>query len=151
MKKLSIAMMLLAGLVVTTSSCKKDETADKLKGTTWKQIGATVDPAMPFLGSDLWSLYAACVKDNLYTFNADGTGTEDEGATKCAASDPQTVDTYTWSLSDDGETLTISDSASVSQALNIDELSDETLKLSFSELDSIDNVTYKYTSTYQAQ
>lgn len=143
--------MLLVGLVLSTSSCKKDEAADKLKGTTWKQIGATVEPAQPFIGSDIWSLYDACIKDNLYTFNEDGTGKEDEGATKCDAADPQTVNTYTWSLSDDDETLTISDSASVSQVLNIDELSDETLKLSFSELDSVDNVTYKYISTYQAQ
>lgn len=40
----------------------------------------------------------SCFKDNTYLFNKDSTGVMDEGATKCNASDPQTVD-FTWSVS----------------------------------------------------
>ena len=39
----------------------------------------------------------ACYKDNIVTFMLRGTGTADEGATKCNPGDPQTA-AFTWSF-----------------------------------------------------
>ena len=38
-----------------------------------------------------------CKKDNIVSFKSDGTGTSDEGASKCNAGDPQTS-SFTWSF-----------------------------------------------------
>ncbi|MCY7310903.1 MAG: hypothetical protein LH619_09000, partial [Chitinophagaceae bacterium] len=45
----------------------------------------------------------ACQKDNITSFIAGGSGSGDEGATKCNAADPQTV-SFTWSFQS-GETM----------------------------------------------
>lgn len=53
----------------------------------------------------------ACRIDNSYTFVPGGTGTMDEGATKCASTDPQTSP-FTWSLSQpDSMTITLNGAA----------------------------------------
>jgi len=44
---------------------------------------------------DATSSLQACQLDNIYTFKSDGTGTTDEGATKCNSTDPQTTP-FTW-------------------------------------------------------
>lgn len=59
--------------------------------STWKFSGATVG------GVDASAFVQACQKDNILTFAAAGTGTLDEGATKCNAGDPQTT-AFTWSF-----------------------------------------------------
>jgi hypothetical protein len=48
-----------------------------------------------------------CLTDNTLTLSANGTGTVDEGATKCAASDPQTA-ALNWSFADNETALQIS-------------------------------------------
>ncbi len=63
---------------------------------TWKFSGATVS------GLDVSALLQTCQKDNILTFTTGGTGTNDEGATKCNAGDPQT-NPFTWSFQS-GET-----------------------------------------------
>jgi hypothetical protein len=49
----------------------------------------------------------SCVVDNQGTFNANGTGVNDEGATKCNITDPQTT-TFNWSFQSNETMLTIS-------------------------------------------
>ncbi len=46
-------------------------------------------------GVSVAAFLQACQKDNVATFLAAGTGTADEGATKCDAADPQTTP-FTW-------------------------------------------------------
>ena len=49
----------------------------------------------------------ACRADNLLSFRKDGTGTADEGATKCNAADMQST-TFNWSFADNEASLNIS-------------------------------------------
>jgi hypothetical protein len=91
-----IALLAIAFLLV--SSCSKKDTTPTPKTNTqlisqgtWKFSTATVG------GSDASSMIQACQKDNTMVFTSAGTGTVDEGATKCNAADPQT-DPFTWNF-----------------------------------------------------
>lgn len=111
MKPLFVAVV--ACLLVTSfSACKKNKTqsrTDLLAKSSWKFDNAGLDmdrngtadaPVPPgFLQS--------CDTDNTITFNTDGTGIADEGATKCTATNPQTAP-FTWSFKDNEQTITLS-------------------------------------------
>jgi hypothetical protein len=61
-----------------------------------------------FVGAvDVSGALQACQKDNIYTFVAAGTGTLDEGASKCNAGDPQTSP-FTWNFLNNETQLFIS-------------------------------------------
>ena len=103
---------LFAGLFTVLfifSSCKKDDTpapAPKTKTElisqgTWKFSAATVG------GIDVSAFLQTCQKDNTLLFVAAGTGTEDEGATKCNAGDPQT-NSFTWNFASSETILHVS-------------------------------------------
>ncbi|HEU4472770.1 MAG TPA: hypothetical protein VFR58_16865 [Flavisolibacter sp.] len=88
-------------------SCDKDDNGDSgqtdktsiLTGQTWKYESGGVDLngdgsfEIPFSTIGIQS----CTLDNTATFNTNGTGVADEGATKCDASLPQTTP-FTWSF-----------------------------------------------------
>ncbi len=59
--------------------------------TTWKFSVAKVG------GINASAFLQTCQKDNILTFAAAGTGTNDEGATKCAPGDPQTTP-FSWNF-----------------------------------------------------
>jgi hypothetical protein len=104
MKKALIAALLFTVFAVV--SCKKDDDTDNnvtavdlIANGTWKidTIGfdsdknGTIDSPVP-------GGFDACELDNTLTFNKDtATGVFDEGALKCDASDPQTID-FQWQL-----------------------------------------------------
>jgi Lipocalin-like domain len=78
------------------SSCGKEDDPIVVKTKTellaqgsWKFKSATAS------GSDASGYLTTCQKDNIYTFVAAGTGTTDEGLTKCNVVDPQTT-SFTW-------------------------------------------------------
>lgn len=103
-------------LVLVFASCKKDDDnsmtpEEYLTAGNWKVTGMTINPPITVLGieySDIYTLFVQdCDKDDLIKFNSDGTLTEDEGPTKCDPDDPQTTTDGTWTLSENGVTLTI--------------------------------------------
>lgn len=110
MKKIGTLMSVLASLCLVLSCSKKDDpvaSSDVLINSKgWKITSQTVSPQIQGT-SDYFSLTPDCVKDDILKFQSNGTYTEDEGATKCDASDPQTVDQGTWALSSDKKSLTI--------------------------------------------
>jgi hypothetical protein len=80
------------------SSCNKDDDNTPAKTKTelitsasWKFSSATVG------GTDVSAFLQACQKDNKVTLVAAGTGTLDEGTTKCNAGDPQ-ITNITWNF-----------------------------------------------------
>jgi hypothetical protein len=113
MKKLSI-LSLLALLIL--GSCKKDtpssttctyNTASVLGSYKTTSLLYKADAVTP--EEELFSLYPDCQKDDLLTFNSNGTYTVSEGATSC---NPTNADSGTWSVSGnnmilDGETVEI--------------------------------------------
>jgi hypothetical protein len=102
--------ILIAANFFIFSSCHKTDTTpvpktktQLLSQSTWKFKSATAN------GSDASSYLQTCQKDNIYTFLAAGTGTTDEGATKCNAGDPQTT-SFTWNFAASETMLHISSS-----------------------------------------
>lgn len=86
------------------SACKKNDATGPTKMElittgTWKFDKAGLDVNKDgFMDTDLPPGYLVdCDKDNVITFKSDGTGTVDEGASKCDPADPQTSP-FTWSF-----------------------------------------------------
>ena len=96
-------------------SCKKSGSKSKtelLAQTPWKYDNAALDadrngtPDGPLPPGFLQT----CDMDNTITFNTNGTGVVDEGATKCNASSPQTAP-FTWGLKNNEEIITFTNVA----------------------------------------
>lgn len=101
-KTFTLLCTLLLAVVFLGTSCKKDDektSEDLIAAHSWKMTGYTIANI-----SDLDD----CSKDDIYTFDKDGTYKFDEGATKCDDGDPQQY-TGTWAISTSTtpETLTI--------------------------------------------
>ena len=98
-KQLGFLCVLIAANFFIFSSCNKTDNpppAPKTKTqlltqSSWKFKSATAN------GADASGYLQTCQKDNIYTFLVAGTGTVDEGPTKCNAGDPQTT-SLTWSF-----------------------------------------------------
>lgn len=110
MKKKSLLFALTCmAFVFVISGCSKggdDTPAPKTKTelitkANWKFSDAKVS------GVSVASFIQSCQKDNILTFLAAGTGTADEGATKCNMSDPQT-NPFTWSFQTNETVLFVS-------------------------------------------
>jgi hypothetical protein len=110
------------------SSCKKDSTADDntalLTTGKWKLTAETTAAV------NSYSNYAACEKDNTTAFATDGKVTFDEGATKCAAADPQTT-TGTWAFSGTEKKKVILTDSGIAITCDITELTTTSLKWTF--------------------
>ena len=107
MKNLPVwVLSALCCFLITFSSCKKDKDDPKdllTSPSCWK----TVKTESRATTTDAWTDDTeTCSTDDCTKFNADGTATFDEGATKCDPSDPQTS-SGSYVLSEDGKTITI--------------------------------------------
>jgi hypothetical protein len=125
--KAVIAILLLCFFL---SACKKSSTSSKtrtelLTQSSWKFDNAKVN------GVDVSALLQTCQKDNIIVFASAGTGTLDEGATKCNSGDPQTS-SFTWNFATNETVLHVSTVlfAGGSSDFNIVTLSDTQLVLS---------------------
>lgn len=131
--KIYILFLSFLCLTACSKSGSKKSKTELISSTTWKfsQAGldnngdGTIDVAAPS------SLVEACLTDNIVTFKSDKTGVVDEGATKCASTDPQTS-AFTWVLSADESTITFSGAlvAGIGGDAKIIEVSDSRFVLS---------------------
>jgi hypothetical protein len=131
-------------------ACKKDSEPPQTKKAlltkgAWHVSAYTVDPAIDFDGdgTDETNVYAVmdeCIKDDHTTFFTDGKAELDEGATKCNASDPQTM-SLTWSMNQDETQLQV-------QGIEymIESLTESTMVLK--EIEVISAVTVTHTVTF---
>jgi len=108
MKKHILLSALCFSLITIFYSCQKDSTpapgktkTELLTSSSWRFSSATVG------GADASGYLQACQKDNIYTFVAAGTGTADEGPSKCNGADPQT-NPFTWNFASSETILHIS-------------------------------------------
>jgi hypothetical protein len=131
MKSCTFVFALLSSIILF-AACKKDSDNNNQKTNTdllvqgsWKFDNAMVG------GSDVSSLIQGCQKDNTITFAAAGTGTLDEGATKCNSGDPQS-NPFTWNFATNETVLHVSASLFTggSSDFNIVTLNDTQLVLS---------------------
>lgn len=95
-------------IMVAMPACDKDDDdppaktkTELITASSWKFSSATVG------GSDVSAFLQACQKNNTMLFVTGGTGTVDEGATKCNAGDPQTTP-FTWNFQDSETKLFVS-------------------------------------------
>lgn len=128
MKK--IAFFVLGALTISMISCEDDPVpktnTQLLTQGSWKFSSATAN------GSDASGFLQACQKDNIYTFVAAGTGTIDEGPSKCNSGDPQTV-AFNWNFASNETILHISTLlfSGTSNDLTIETLSETQLIVNF--------------------
>lgn len=99
MKKINYVVLFVFALVISVSSCKKDEsTSDKILSTSEQE--------KQMLTAHSWKLSSLienrdtvvvpdCEKDDVYTFLADGTFSHEVGALICAS---ETNSSGTWNL-----------------------------------------------------
>ncbi|MBH8570571.1 hypothetical protein KB206_16885 [Microvirga sp. STS02] len=71
--------------------------ANKLSTPKWRITGYLLDVAGANGAVDIYAQMPTCERDNFYRFNIPNQYIKDEGATKCSASDPQTV-AGTWAF-----------------------------------------------------
>ena len=102
-------------------SCVKDDSSSPATTTSnttiltqqsWKFNNAGLDPNKDgTIDQDISSQVTACLKDNSVSFASNGSGTVDEGATKCnPTTDPQTVP-FTWSFASNETLININGNA----------------------------------------
>lgn len=103
-KQFALLFACLGFLLFVVPACQKEDETPAPKTKTelltqgnWKFSSALVGT------TDVSSQLQACQKDNIMSFLTAGTGTVDEGPTKCNAGDPQTYP-FTWSFQS-GETV----------------------------------------------
>ena len=109
MKRLNLVVFGALSMSLLFAACSKSDSNNTSKTKTqlitqasWKFSTATVN------GTDVSSLINSCQKDNVLTFSSTGgTGTLDEGPTKCNTGDPQTQN-FTWSFTNNEGTLHVS-------------------------------------------
>lgn len=115
-----------------------------LTSSDWGIAGIQHKAVSASVWTDDFTNLGACVKDNRVAFKANGAYESNEGATKCNASDPQILETGTWSLTTN-ETVLVVQATNGTQILNatIETLTASSLIISFTRVDA-NNVTQQY-------
>ncbi|HYM92997.1 MAG TPA: hypothetical protein VET23_02585, partial [Chitinophagaceae bacterium] len=103
MNQLSFKITIVLFLSLSLYACKKSTSpvatkTDLITQSTWKFSTATVG------GSDVSAFLQACQKDNILTFQSNGSGSVDEGLSKCNSGDLQ-ANPFTWSFLNSETTL----------------------------------------------
>jgi len=140
----------MSTIVLLSASCKKDSSepsnTEKICGKNWRIVALTIDPGI-IIGSatvtDLLPQIPSCSKDDFETLNTNGTYTDDEGASKCSPSDPQTT-SGTWKFNSNETIITLDNTDSYNILIN----DGTTLKYNFSQVDSASGVNYVYAATF---
>jgi hypothetical protein len=102
-----ICCAVFTSLLFISCDKKDDDTAsgktktELLSTSTWKFSGATV------AGTDASPFLQTCQKDNILTFVSNGTGSLDEGTTKCNTGDAQT-NPFTWAFQNNEAVIYVS-------------------------------------------
>ena len=123
-------LLFLAVAAMSFVACKKDASPEELLTgeACWAQVKSEIyNDAISQWENDP---IEACSIDDCTKFNSDKTLAFDEGATKCDPNDPQTS-VGSWSLSADGQVLTISQDG-ISLPFTVTELSSSKMVLEVS-------------------
>ena len=142
-----ILSFVLLGSFLAFQGCKDDEGSttpaaktktELLSASPWIMSAGTISPGIPDgegnVITDFFSTDEACEKDDENIYVADGTGSSNEGASKCNPDDPQEYDTFTWTFNSeeteimqDGDTLSIVTLSETNMVLtNIETMQDGT-------------------------
>ncbi|MDO7848938.1 lipocalin family protein [Hymenobacter sp. M29] len=154
MKK-SYSYFAAVALGLLTLGCSKTKETpapsktDLLSDKNWIVSAETVSPGVVVAGAtitDVYGQFQSCQKDDFIRFEKPNVFKDDEGAVKCTQTDPQTT-TGTWVFNSDQTIITITPQGGSPQSLNIQELTDSSLKITTSAVQN--NVNYTFTITYR--
>jgi hypothetical protein len=144
----------LAIVMFTACSNKENDTPKPKTGTellagdvskSWLfKDGSLVMSGTVNMTFDMKQSTPACDLDDLIIYKRDGKIAHDEGATKCAATDPQTEDRGTWVLSDDGKKLTFTDKTGTKQEQEVIELTESSFKTKWTIAINGTNAVYNF-------
>ena len=148
-----------AAVSLTMLGCSKKEDdkpapskTDLLTDRNWIATAFTVSPGISFPGgitiTDLYAQSRPCDRDDFVRFEKPNVFKNDEGATNCAQSDPQTT-TGTWVFNQSQTIVTVTGPGSPAQSYNITELTDTSLKYTVTESVGTPAVNYTYTATFR--
>lgn len=156
-KNLAIPALLF---IMFLNSCKKENKSpeesiptpnnttvtntDKLCGNTWKLTANVETNSANTNTVDLYTSMSSCLKDNTRMFGTNNIVTEDEGATKCAPSNPQTT-TFNWLWTNNETKIVLANADTVTLV----ELNATTLK--YYSKATVSSTTYTYTETWTKQ
>lgn len=140
MKKIIRTACIVMASAAIFSSCKKDDDKSRTELITsgpWR-----LEKAQERINGGAWDdvtadNFDACDLDNRFTFSSGGVITLDEGATKCDPADPQTQ-TGAWNFVNNEEDLNMD-----GELYDIDELSKNTLAISYTETFGGETYTYQ--------
>jgi PKD repeat protein len=111
--------------VATTPPTKKEIIA----AGPWRIIGfKTFDGTTT---TDVYFQWDNCDKDDIYSFQANGTWTNEEGATKCNPNNPTIIGSGTWTLSSDENTIKMD----TEEWTFVNPLTPSSMKISFENTD----------------
>lgn len=137
----------------------------KLTGMQGSVAGGTAADIQTLTGST----FPACELDNVFqfSFNSAQSFTQTEGASSCTSGDPSTIETGSWAFTDDGKTLLIDGTVSVTstqaqlaaepfigfmilsgQLLNVNSITSTSLVLSYSFVETTSSQTITIILTF---
>jgi hypothetical protein len=153
MKKVLLSVSAIGLLLI--GSCKKGDSGSGGKSSIltsgkWQLTASTSQSIVSGVAGTLDDDYTgmdACEKDDYTLFDASSKLIiNDEGATKCDASDPQQTNNGLWALTNN-DTWLLQTNSLITINWNIEQLDDNTLKMS--NYDTSGTTVYKSTSTFK--
>jgi hypothetical protein len=137
------SVLIVAGFVSCKKSSSSKSKTEFLTQAGWKQTGGEVRTTTTAAwGVDpSFTSTPACQKDNVILFRTNNTVENNEGATKCNAADPQIVFTGSWAFQDNESKISV-----MGDVVAIEQLDDQTLRITYS--DTFSGTTYYYRETY---
>ncbi len=104
-------LLIMALAMITFSACDKEDEPTKSEDATrssWRYDNAGLDgDKNGTIDQSITAQLQPCMKDNILTLSANGTGVVDEGATKCDANAAQTT-AVTWNFTDNETSMYLS-------------------------------------------
>jgi hypothetical protein len=148
-----------AALCLVFSACKKSDNGSNggsrtstLTNGKWRMTSSTAVIEYPApigtQNTDVMKSMSSCQTDNLYIFNTDGTGTTDEGATKCSTSDPQTFASGTWAFINNESQLKVTDKG---MTITSDVMSFDNSAMTLKTVTNFNNIKTTQTTSYSHQ
>jgi hypothetical protein len=148
MKKTLLLLALFGILASCEREMPEDATplTDSIKDKNWLLIAdSTVSSAGTVENN--YDLLPGCEKDDLVQFKSNKTLVMDEGATKCNASDPQTMTIGTWALNESSKVLTFTSVEKID--FKIHTLNATNLVLI--SVETVNGVTFTETATFKVK
>jgi hypothetical protein len=107
----TIMMVNICHISITTA-CEKDKNVESNIIGSWAYTAMTINLGLPNPNSgspitDFFFQMSPCDRDNFITLKSGGTYQVEEGATKCAETDPTIVESGKWVLSADEKTISV--------------------------------------------